>query len=88
VIEGGADGADKLAREESAKLNLHCATVPALWATRHRSAGPQRNNAMIALLLPNLVIAFGGDRGTDDCVERARKQGIEVIEIDRDKEGR
>jgi hypothetical protein len=35
---------------------------------------------MIALALPELVIAFPGGRGTADMVERAKAAGVEVIE--------
>jgi hypothetical protein len=79
VIEGGAPGADRLAQKIAHELNQHVAEVPALWHTRFRSAGPQRNEAMLALD-PDAVLAFHkfieNSKGTADMVRRARKQGV------------
>jgi hypothetical protein len=81
VIEGGAPGADRLAQKIAHEMNLHVAEVPALWPTRFRSAGPQRNEAMLSLE-PDLVLAFhkfiDNSKGTADMVARARKSGIPV----------
>ena len=47
VIEGGARGADRIAREEAQRLGLHVAIVPALWDHYGRSAGYRRNEARL-----------------------------------------
>ena len=81
IIEGGAPGADTMARIVGHKLDVHIAEVKALWDTRHRSAGPQRNTAML-MLDPHLVVAFHRDisksKGTKDMVKQAEKAGIKV----------
>jgi hypothetical protein len=51
VIEGGAPGVDSLAKIAARKVNIHVAEIDALWDTRQRSAGAQRNEIM-ALLNP------------------------------------
>lgn len=45
-------------------------------------AGNRRNQRMLDEGQPDLVIAFPGGRGTADMVWRAKKAGIEVIEIE------
>ena len=78
IIEGGAEGADMLARISATERSVHVAEVRALWQTRHRGAGPQRNSAMLGLD-PDEVHAFHEDlstsKGTKDMVRRARSQG-------------
>ena len=79
VIQGGAPGADTLVAEEGYKLDIHVAAVEALWKTRKRGAGPQRNTAMLALN-PHEVYAFSDDyensKGTRNMVEQAEKLDI------------
>jgi UDP-N-acetylmuramoylalanine-D-glutamate ligase len=83
VIEGGARGADTLARLW-AKTNNHVEvnTYPADWKSYGRAAGAIRNKQMLDEGKPDLVVAFPGGSGTADMVKRAKKAGIEVVEID------
>ena len=60
IIEGGAPGADALSRELAEALSVHVCEVKALWDTRGRGAGPQRNKIM-AGLEPDEAICFHGD---------------------------
>lgn len=80
IIEGGARGADSLARLWATKNGVHVCTVNALWDFYGKRAGPIRNSAMLALK-PDLVVAFPGGRGTADMVAQAREAGIEVLEV-------
>jgi predicted Rossmann-fold nucleotide-binding protein len=80
VIEGGAHGADALARQWAMSKKVHCATVPALWNSHGKAAGPLRNKAML-LLSPNQVIAFPGGRGTANMIELATQAGIPVLDV-------
>lgn len=79
VIEGGADGADELAGRYATDWNIHTARVPALWKTRGRGAGPQRN-AIMAALEPDEAIGFHenlfASKGTADMARRLDKAGI------------
>lgn len=81
IIEGGAEGADLLARICATERSVHVAEVRALWQTRHRDAGPQRNKAMLGLD-PDEVHAFHEDlkrsKGTKDMVRISRKAGVKV----------
>lgn len=78
VIQGGAKGADLMARHAAALANLHCAEVPAMWRNG-RGAGFARNRAMLDLG-PDLVLAFqrAGSRGTQHTIDEARRRGIPV----------
>lgn len=81
IIEGGARGADTLAREEAKRRGIHCATVPALWDTYKKGAGDKRNRAMVFGLEPHVVVAFPGGRGTENCVRHAKEQKIDTVLI-------
>lgn len=82
VVQGGADGADMLARVAAQWLGLQVVTVPADWKQLGRAAGPIRNQRMLDEHQPELVIAFHTDpalgRGTADMVRRARAAGLPV----------
>jgi len=85
IIEGGAPGADTMARLAAHKLDVHVAEVKALWGTRHRGAGPQRNTVML-MLEPDEVVAFHHDisksKGTKNMVNQAKREKIETRVID------
>jgi SLOG family YspA-like protein len=81
VIEGGASGADMLAAAWAEAHDVECETYSADWHKHGRAAGPIRNQRMLDEGKPDLVIAFTGGRGTTDMVTRAKKAGIEVIEV-------
>jgi len=81
LIHGDAWGADSWASAWAQQAGVDEVKFPANWSGRGRSAGPYRNQLMIDLLLPELVVAFPGGSGTSDMVRRARTAGIEVIEI-------
>jgi ABC-type hemin transport system substrate-binding protein len=83
IIEGGATGADRLARRWAEARGFHFATVDALWyryGKLDKSAGAKRNRAMLRLR-PDKVIAFPGGNGTHDMVTCAKAAGIPVEEI-------
>jgi YspA, cpYpsA-related SLOG family len=80
VIEGGARGADRIARVQARDLGLHVATVAALWDHYGRSAGYRRNEAM-ARLQPDFVYAYPlGGPGTAQMIALAEAACIPVRE--------
>jgi hypothetical protein len=81
VIHGDAKGADRHA-DAWARLNrVEVMPFPARWREEGVAAGPLRNQRMIDEGMPDLVIAFPGGNGTADMVAKARRAGIEVIEV-------
>ena len=81
IIEGGAPGADAIAKEYAQKKSIKVIEVKADWDKYGKRAGPMRNSAMIAMK-PDLVLAFSNDlsndKGTRDTVNKATKKGIKV----------
>lgn len=82
IIHGGAKGADWCAHLFASSGPPNSESVyQANWALHGSRAGPMRNERMLVEGRPDLVVAFPGGRGTADCIRRARKLGIEVIEV-------
>jgi hypothetical protein len=81
VIQGGAPGADFLAKLWAEARNVPCVELRADWRAHGRSAGPIRNMLMLEKGKPDLVLAFPGGRGTADMVRQARAAGVRVREI-------
>lgn len=85
LVQGGASGADELARQWARRQNestLHwMINDPADFKSLGRKAGPIRNQRMLDEHQPDIVIAFPGGRGTDDMVRRAEKAGVPVERI-------
>lgn len=82
LINGGATGADYLAREWfRERYQRDPITVEADWDSLHRAAGSIRNQKMLDDHRPDLVIAFPGGAGTADMIIRAEAANIPVIKI-------
>lgn len=82
LIEGGATGADTLAREWRRSTGRgETITVKADWTRHGRAAGPIRNQRMIDLYKPDIVIAFPGGRGTSDMMRRAEAARVTTIRV-------
>jgi hypothetical protein len=81
VIQGGATGADRIAREWCISREVPFDNYSADWTKHGKAAGPIRNQRMIDHGKPDLVLAFPGGRGTADMVRRARSAGVKVLEI-------
>lgn len=86
VVQGGASGADALARRWADEHHYECVTYEADWRGEGRAAGPKRNQRMLDGEHVSLVVAFPGGRGTADMVRRAKAKGIQVWLPPLDKE--
>jgi predicted Rossmann-fold nucleotide-binding protein len=88
IIQGGASGADFLAKvfalDEMAWLLvprvLH-EEYKADWKKYGKGAGHIRNQEMLDVGKPDIVVAFPGGVGTKDMVTRAKNAGIKVLEL-------
>src|SRR5881392_2629584 len=78
IIEGEANGVDKLARKAAEKLGLAVDPYPADWS-KGAYAGPKRNREMLEEGEPGLVVAIGVGSGTSDMVNQSRAAGLTVI---------
>lgn len=79
LIEGGARGADRLARRWAKSAGVPVESYPADWDTYGRSAGSIRNRQMLVEGRPDLIVAFKGGSGTDNMVWQADRRWIEII---------
>lgn len=75
LIHGGATGVDTLAGRWAHQNDIHVARVDALWNTRGRAAGSERNQAML-LLQPEFAVMFPGGSGTADMCRRLVQGGV------------
>ena len=81
VIEGNAQGVDRMAGLWARKRGIENIKFTADWGQYGRSAGILRNQKMLDDGRPDIVIAFPGGRGTADMIRRARKAAIDVCQV-------
>lgn len=97
LIHGAATGADALGMEWAKARGVEDDPYPALWTwleapsavikrradgtAYNANAGPDRNAKMLLVGKPDAVVAFPGNRGTNDMMERARLNGVRVWEV-------
>lgn len=97
-VEGGASGADALARAWRIRRGVDGQTYSAAWddlshpdclrmnrrdgSLYDARAGFRRNQEMLVKEKPVGLLAFRGGAGTEDMVRRAYRAGIRVITID------
>lgn len=74
LIEGGAEGADRLCRHWAVMRGVNYKTVHAQWSRHKKMAGIIRNEQMIRMK-HDMVVAFPGGNGTADMVRRASMTG-------------
>jgi len=80
IIEGGAKGADFMAKEYRKKNKLDGYTEKAQW--QHGNvAGNIRNEKMLNDNPDAVVIALPGNSGTAHCVRTAKKLGMLVLRV-------
>lgn len=90
VLQGGARGADAIAKKWCHETGVGMLEVPALWDAFGKAAGTRRNDLMlkvgIALAdyksIPLVVLAFPLETsiGTRHMMKIAAKAGIQVVE--------
>lgn len=81
IVTGGANGADMLASDWAAMRSVSYVKYPADWETHGRAAGPIRNQEMLNMEHPDLVVAFPGGRGTANMIRLATnaKTSVKVV---------
>lgn len=81
LVEGEADGADKMARQYALKVGILVHPHPARWDQLGFAAGMIRNEEMLAEH-PDLVLAFHDDiassKGTAGMIYLAKQAGVPV----------
>jgi hypothetical protein len=85
IVQGGAKGADRIAKQEAEKLGFLIQEFPAEWNTHGKRAGLIRNETM-AMAGADLCLAFwdGRSTGTQHMTEMAAKYGIPIRVVHKD----
>jgi len=79
VVEGEANGADKLARSWAEQNNVECYKHPADWNKHGKAAGHIRNSEMLQNNpKPEYCVAFPGGVGTLNMIKQAAKAGLTI----------
>ena len=78
LIQGGANGADRLCAEWAWDRQIPVGIYNADWKSHGKAAGPLRNQRMIDEGKPDAAVAFPGGRGTADMVKRLTAASIPV----------
>lgn len=81
LVQGGARGADRLAKDWARQQNVHCITVEPDYKRYGSTQAPiMRNKAMLELpgYPIDLVVAFSGGRGTARMIEFAQDAGVPI----------
>lgn len=79
LIEGGATGADELARRWAKARGIEVSTFTAAWDRYQGRAGLVRNAQMLREGRPDLVVAFKGGRVTAHMVTIASAALVPVL---------
>lgn len=86
IIQGGAKGADALAKQWAKERHLPCEEFLADWSKYGKRAGHLRNTQMLVAGKPDLVIAFPGGKGTANMIAQAKAANVYVLEVPLDYE--
>ena len=83
LIHGGAKGADRIAFEWAAEMQIpEIRQYNAQWENEGKKAGSVRNARMLRKSQPDAVVAFPGGTGTADMVRKSLAKGYTVYAID------
>lgn len=87
VVHGDCrTGADCIATEWCRKYGVPFTGYPAHWSRYKRGAGPKRNGMMIHCSEADVVVAFPGGKGTNDCVKQAKAFGMKIMDLREENE--
>lgn len=83
IIEGGADGVDKLAHQYAVDNKIFVKTFEANWLKLGKIAGPLRNKQMAEYASKDKdawLLAFwdGQSKGTKSMINEARKKNLNI----------
>lgn len=86
IIQGGARGADYLAKRWAEVAQIEMREFIPEWDLYGKQAGMIRNQRMLDHGKPDIVLAFSGGRGTEDMIRRAEKVGVPVLKFSHDSQ--
>lgn len=82
IVEGGAAGADTMAREYAEAHDMKYEEFKPDWKQYGRAAGPKRNDKMVQFIKERngTALYFWDEesKGTKQCIDSAKRKGIEI----------
>ena len=82
ILQGGAKGADRLAKDWAIRHGCPVLTCDAPWDYYGRGrAGPIRNGWMLEVCPVAYAVAFPGGTGTADMVRKIQKAGVTLWDL-------
>lgn len=81
VIHGCSGNTDMEAESVARAMKIPTIGYRAEWEKHGKKAGPLRNQRMLDEGKPDLVVAFPGGKRTADMKARARRVGVQVVEV-------
>lgn len=81
IIQGGAKGADFMAKMWAKWIGVSSLEYNAVWSKYGNAAGYIRNKQMLEEGKPDFVIAFPGGKGTANMIQLSKEAKVEVIQI-------
>lgn len=81
IVQGGARGADRLAKAWAVARGIPCVEIAANWDFYGKRAGSLRNQWMFDIMKPSVCVAFPGGVGTANMVSICEKAGIFVKKL-------
>lgn len=79
LAHGGAKGVDSLCEEYALTRGWKVVKYKADWKQYKKAAGTIRNSYMLHDFKPNVLIAFPGGKGTQDCINKAFNLNIKIF---------
>jgi hypothetical protein len=80
IIQGGASGADYLAKGWAYSNDIECREFKADWNKHGKAAGPIRNKQMLDEGKPDIVMAFPGGPGTANMMRLAEMHDCQILD--------
>lgn len=82
IVEGGARGADSLAKDYALERGLDLVEFKADWKQYGRAAGPKRNDEMVGYIKEKdgeaLYFWDEESKGTKQCIDSAKRKEVPV----------
>lgn len=80
LVNGGCTGADHLATLWARSKGISYCLWPANFDYYGKGGGPRRNQHMLSVMKPDLLVVFPGNEGTANCRRYASEMGITILE--------
>lgn len=83
ILQGGAKGADTLAKSWAEDVGIPCFECKANWNFYDKRAGPIRNAWMLQYMRPDMVVAFPtiNSKGTWDMLKKAEQADVMTVVV-------